>query len=276
MSMSTFVPGNISCIFRVHKGFTYDTTGSTGVGFTINQGATVTVKVSQKTEVFFNSQNTQIPPVLSIVKKLTKKNIQIFIKSELPLGGGFGLSGAATLATAYAVNDLLHLQEEKIALAKLSHIAEVENGTGLGDITNEYYGGFLLKTKPSFMFKVIQLSISNMPVFCRFISPIVTKSIIQNSHMYKKIEAAGKEAIEKVVYLHKTKTINFEKVIAISKEFALRSGLLTNREIMEEIKEIERHGGYASMIMLGNGIFSNVPFKGSTKYLIPKIFGVRS
>ncbi|HEX8965304.1 MAG TPA: pantoate kinase [Patescibacteria group bacterium] len=263
-----FAPGNISCIFRIHKGETSETTGSTGVGFTINKGAAVTAEKSTQTKILFNGNEIAIDPVASIIKKLTNVPLKISILSELPLGGGFGLSGAATLATAYAINDLLNLQKEKLELARLSHIAEVENGTGLGDITNEYFRGFLLKIEPSFMFKVIKLPIDNIKIYCRFFSSLETKSVIQNSAIKEKIDKAGKTAIEKINALYKNKKITLENVITISKEFAVESGLLQNQEVIKTMQEIENNGGVASMIMLGNGVFSNIPFEHSLEFTI--------
>ncbi len=265
---TAFAPGNISCIFRIHKGETPETTGSTGVGFTISKGATATVAKAANTKIFLNKKEIHIGPVLSVIKKLTDIPLEVSIISDLPLGGGFGLSGAATLATAYAINDLLNLQKGKIELAKLSHIAEVENGTGLGDITNEYFGGFLLKKDPSYLFKVIHLPIANIPIYCRFFSTLETKSVIQNPVIKEKIDVAGKTAIEKIDALYKEKKITLENVITISKEFATTSGLLQDQEVIQTIQEIENKGGVASMIMLGNGVFSNIPFAGSQQFLI--------
>ena len=54
----------------------------------------------------------------------------------------------------------------------------------------------------------------------------------------------------------------------ISKEFAVNSGLLTNKNLINLIKKIEKNNGNASMIMLGNAVFSDIPFKGSKKLKI--------
>ena len=49
----------------------------------------------------------------------------------------------------------------KKELAFIAHVAEVENGTGLGDVINQYYGGFLAKYAPSYKFEAVRLPIKN-------------------------------------------------------------------------------------------------------------------
>ena len=63
----------------------------------------------------------------------------------------------------------------------------------------------------------------------------------------------------------KSKKINLKNLIKISKEFSIDSGLLKNKKM---IKIIDKIDGEASMIMLGNAIFSDKHFKGSKKLLI--------
>lgn len=261
---STFAPANISCIFVIKKGKTPQTTGSTGVGFTINEGVTVEVLESKKTEIFFNGEKIDFPTVSSVIKFVTQKKLRVNIASKLPLGCGFGLSGASALATANAIDDLLNLKKTKLELAKVAHIAEVENGTGLGDVTNQYFKGFLLKTEPSFKFKSQNLNI-NSPVYCKVFSKLETKTIVSGSDI-EKINNAGEKAIAEIE--SRIKTIKFEQIIQISKRFALESGLLKDENVIKTIREIEQMGGNASMIMLGNAVFADIPFEGSSKYEI--------
>ena len=57
-------------------------------------------------------------------------------------------------------------------------------------------------------------------------------------------------------------------MIKISRNFSINSGLLKNEKIIKTIKKIENNNGSASMIMLGNAVFSNNYFKGSKKLII--------
>ena len=132
-----FAPANISCIFRIYSHRNPRWMGSYGVGFTLNRGVVAEASIAKKNEVIFNGKPTNFPTVASVIGMLTGKKIRIRIKSGLPLGCGFGLSGASALASSYAVNKLLDLKKTKKELAIMSHIAEVKNKTGLGDVVNQ-------------------------------------------------------------------------------------------------------------------------------------------
>ena len=284
LTAKAFAPGNISCVFVIRKNKNPAKSGSLGLGFTINKGATVEIKnwnankrinnkirkaanMENKNIVYFNNKKINFPTVNSVIEKLTGKKVIVSIKSELPLGAGFGLSGASALATAYALNKLLKSKKSKKELALIAHIAEVENLTGLGDVINQYYGGFLVKYKPSYMFKAEKLPIKNKTVYYGYFSRLDTKKVISNKKIKNKINKAGLKSLSKIKKLNRG-NINLKNLIRISKEFAMESGLLKSNEVKNMVNGIEKNNGNASMIMLGNAVFSDRKFKGSKKIII--------
>ena len=269
ISEKAFAPANISCVFKIYGHKNPRWMGSYGFGFTLNDGVVVEVSKAKRTEVVFNNHSISFPTVKSVVEKLAKEKIRVYIKSELPLGCGFGLSGASALATAYAINRLLGLKKSKKELAIIAHIAEVENRTGLGDVVNQYYGGFCVKFKPSSHFVVKKIRLDNNYVYCKYFSKIPTKSIITNTKMKNKINSAASGALSEINQLLKfNKNIKFKQIIEISREFAENSGLLKDKQTIQTIRNIEKDYGNASMIMLGNAVFSDKPFKNSIKLKI--------
>ena len=284
LTAKAFAPGNISCAFVIRKNKNPAKSGSLGFGFTINKGAIVEIKkmnankminnkikkaanMENKNTIYFNNKKISFPTVNSVIEKLTEEKVIVNIKSELPLGAGFGLSGASALATAYALDKLLKLKKSKKELALIAHIAEVENLTGLGDVINQYYGGFLVKYKPSYMFKAEKLPIKNKTVHYRYFSKLDTKKVISDKKIKNKINKAGLKSLNKVKKLHRGNT-NLKNLVKISKEFAMGSGLLKSGNVKNIIKKIEDNKGNASMIMLGNAVFSDKKFKGSKKLVI--------
>jgi pantoate kinase len=299
-SAKAFAPGNISCIFIIKKTKNPAKSGSLGMGFTINKGVLVTIKkipISddsitgnsnnkfnkiinsnnknkkilkkdkknfEKSSIYFNNKKINFPTVNSVIEKLINEPVEVWIKTELPLGCGFGLSGASALAAAYALNKLFRLKKSKKELAFIAHVTEVENGTGLGDVVNQYYGGFLVKHKPSYMFKVKRLLLGNKKVYCSYFSSISTKEIISDKKLKNKINNAGLDSLKFIKKL-KNKNLTLKELIKISKEFSVNSGLLRDKKVAETIKNIEKNNGNASMIMLGNAVFSDKYFKGSKK-----------
>ena len=284
LTAKAFAPGNIICAFVIRKNKNPAKSGSLGLGFTINKGAIVKIKkmnanktinnkikkaanMENKNIVYFNNKKISFPTVNSVIEKLTEEKVIVNIKSELPLGAGFGLSGASALATAYALGKILKLKKSKKELALIAHIAEVENLTGLGDVINQYYGGFLVKYKPSYMFKAEKLPIKNKTVHYRYFGKLDTQKVISNKKIKNKINKAGISSLNRIKSLDK-KDINLKKIIGISKEFSAESGLLKNDKVKSTIKEIEKNNGNASMIMLGNAVFSDKKFRGSKKLII--------
>jgi pantoate kinase len=260
-----FAPANISLIFKIlaHKNPAH--MGSLGVGFTVNKGVIVSVKKAQKTEVLFNKKLIDLPTVLSVVKALTSKHLNISITSTLPLGSGFGISGASALASALAINKLLGLNKSRLELAKIAHKAEVENKTGLGDVASQYFGGFLVKFVSSAQFTVKKLPITSIPIYCKSYGPLLTSSVLSNSSLIKKINKEADVAHEKIKrLLTNSSLISFSDITSIANTFTKNTGLRTP-EVTAQIQAIKRKNGNASMILLGNAIVSDIPFTGAVR-----------
>ncbi len=269
ISAKAFAPANISCIFKIYEHKNSRWMGSYGLGFTLNEGVIVEAFKAKRSEFVFDNESINFPTVKSVIEKLTKEKLRIYIKSKLPLGCGFGLSGASALATSYAINKLLNLKKSNKELAIIAHIAEVENKTGLGDVINQFYGGFFAKFKPSSYFIVKRIAIDKVNVYCRYFSKIATKSVITNQKLKNKINKAATIALKKIEKLLNTnEKMKLQDIIKISKEFAVNSNLLRDKKTIEAIKKIEENNGNASMIMLGKAVFSDKPFNNAIKFEI--------
>jgi pantothenate kinase (EC 2.7.1.33) len=68
--------------------------------------------------------------------------------TSLPLGSGFGVSGALALGTALAANAVFDCGKTENELITLAHCAEVEAGTGLGDVVAQAHGGLPIRIDP--------------------------------------------------------------------------------------------------------------------------------
>jgi pantoate kinase len=97
-------------------------------------------------------------------------------------------------------------------------------------------------------------------VHYRYFSPINTKDIIGHPEKRKRINLAADKALDELTRLKNNNESEFAKYIVVAKEFAIQSGLLLDENVKRAIGECEEAGGTASMIMLGNAVFSNVPF----------------
>ena len=264
---SAFAPGNISCVFKVIPHADAARMHSLGMGFTVKEGVEVTVSTHHETVVLFNGQRINFPTVRTVVNKLILNcgvgGIKVEISSPLPLGCGFGLSGAASLATAYALNKLLLLEKDSETLAMIAHVAEVENRTGLGDVCSQYHGGCLVKLKEGSPLTADRLPIVEQPIYYRYFGPIQTSEVLGNREQTTRINRAADVALNTLQMLTDAKPSDelFNACFAVSKQFSVESGLLSDVRVIDTIASIEAAGGVASMIMLGNGVFSTHPFE---------------
>lgn len=268
---SAFAPGNISCVFKVIPHTDATQMHSLGMGFTVKEGVTVNVSEHPETEVLFNGQRIRFPTVGAVVNRLTEnsgiRGVKVELMSPLPLGCGFGLSGAASLGTAYALNELFDLAADRETLAMVAHVAEVENRTGLGDVCSQYHGGCLVKLRVGAPLVADRLPIPEQPIYYRYFGPIPTSEVLGNAEQTNRINRAADAALRvlKTLMSADQGPERFNACFEVSKRFSVESGLLSDARVIETIAQIEAAGGVASMIMLGNGVFSTHPFVGSVE-----------
>ncbi len=254
-----FAPAHISCIFRTYHAEQYEQQGSLGFGFTLNQGAAVTVKRSEHTVIVVNKREMPFEAVREVLDSLTELPVEVTISTDVPFGSGFGMSGASALAAAYALNRLLQLNREPEELALIAHVSEVKHGTGLGDVCGQYHGGILIRTQKGQPLRAQKKRSRQRDIYYKVYGEIETRAIITNTEKKEKIDRAGDHALEKIRHLKKA---SFQQLVEISKAFACESGLLTHKQVMRDIELVERQGGKASMIMLGEAVFSTIPLPG--------------
>ena len=263
ITAKAFAPGNVSGVFKIipHKEPTK--MHSLGMGFTVADGVTVTVAESENTSVHFNGAAIEFATVRSVIAKLGKVGLRVEIETDLPLSGGFGLSGACALATAYAGNALLDLGVAENALGMMAHVSEVEHLTGLGDVAGQFNGGCLVKLVVGDPLAAVALPVPEQDVHYRYFSPINTKDVIGHPGQRQRINAAADRALGELARLKNRDETKFAEYISIAKAFSVESGLLMDDDVKNAIGECEAAGGTASMIMLGNAVFSDVRFGGS-------------
>ena len=273
---SAFAPGNISCVFKIIPHADPARMHSLGMGFTVKEGVEVTVSEHHQTKVLFNGEDINFPTVRAVVNQLIQNidtaGIKVNLTSPLPLGCGFGLSGAAALATVYALNKLIGTEKENKELAMIAHVAEVENRTGLGDVCSQYHGGCLVKLKEGAPLVADELIIPEQPIYYRYFGPIQTSEVLRNKEQTKRINRAADTALaalKKLIHTQSNPEL-FTACFAVAKQFSVESGLLSDARVIDTIAQIETAGGVASMIMLGNGVFSTQAFNGATETRLSK------
>ncbi|MBU0628398.1 MAG: hypothetical protein KKC75_04355 [Nanoarchaeota archaeon] len=266
--IKAFSPGNITCFFSIVENKNPLKKGSLGVSFAIDKGAIAEVSRSKKNVIIVNKVKKRFPTVETALGFLTKEPLNIVIKTQLPIGCGYGMSGACTLAALFAANGLLKLKKSRGLLALMAHRAEVINNTGLGTVTAEFLGGLLIRDRKGSPLSAKRLNIDTKVIYYRSFGPINTKKVITSKEMKKKINQYGLKSINKI---KKDKKIKLAQLIKISKEFTEKAGLLKDKRVLKVISEVEKNKGAASMNMLGNSVFSSIPFEGCSKLRVSNV-----
>ncbi len=237
-------PGHITGFFVIYGN------GSTGAGINIAEGMETEVRESEKDEFLMNGTKENLPvskEVLRIFRKKTRAagKVKVMHRTKFPIGYGLGISGAGALSLALALNKLFKTKMGRAQITEIAKEAEINCGTGLGDVIAENYAGLLMGKKPYPSKAAERIKCKEKYVVLGFFNPIKTKKIIRSAAWKKKINRAGLWCIEE---MHENK--NMECFTGLSRIFTVETGLAT-KKILKIIGEIDG----ASMSMLGETAF---------------------
>lgn len=251
LHVSYYCPASISLIFKIcpHKNLLK--MGSLGVGFTVDRGVTSRVTISPGDEITFNNRKIRLPTVHSVKNYLTKEKIKVSLKSPLPLGCGFGLSAASSLATAFALNRLLALKKNDDELIRIAHLSEIENHTGLGSVGTESVGGFLWKKSPGLPVDAVSLPFLNKEIYVLIRGKIETSRILRSERLMQTINTAADTIL---LRLNNRKQISLSEILDLSYLFAKNAKLLSSSHLALQIEKLRSSHIHATMAMLGRVI----------------------
>ena len=259
-----FVPNHLTGFFEICNGTSLLKTGSRGAGVCITKGVLTEITIQSSNEnnieVFINGNKDERAKVtLYVVNYYLKelKDVFYYIKInhtiDLPIGNGFGASGAGALGASFALNLLFNLNKTRNECAQIAHMAEVYNKTGLGDIIAQTFGGAEIRTEPGApgygeLDNILVLP--NLKVVCFSIGRIDTNSVIGNDIYKNNINNAGHLLVKELL-----KNPSISNLMRLSYKFAQESNLMP-KEIWDILKKLHSRGyDDSSMVMLGKSLF---------------------
>ena len=252
--MKAFCPGHVTGFFAIEDVATMpEKKGSRGAGFCVELGAVAEVFPADETEIFFGEQPADAPVTRRALELLAPgRHVTARIDHRAPMGQGFGMSAAGTFAACLAAAVELNIPDPKYAALRATHIAEVENKTGLGDAVAQSVGGFVHRLEPGIPphGELERLGFSQQEVvFCILGPPIKTSEVLADFESRDRIRDSGNICLRDFENVP-----GFDEFINISWMFARDTGLATEKmaTVMENLNGI----GGGSMVMLGNNIFA--------------------
>ncbi len=247
-----FAPAHISGIFIIDIKKDPVLSGSMGAGICLEDGAVTKVSAAKETTVKIHGAVAEAPTTLTAIKLLTPQPVLVETTLSVPVGAGFGASGAGALSAALAVNEALSLNLTLKELAKAAHVAEVTNRTGLGDVTGQTFGGIVIRKKAGAPFTVAidKLPCRNETISWVSFGGISTKSVLSDDMKKKRINKTGRSRLKELL---KKPTLHnfFSQSCAFTREIELMSPM-----VLDAIEAVEAAGGLASQAMLGNTVFA--------------------
>jgi len=261
-----FSPAGISSFFEIcdrdKRGRLIDDPlriGAHGGGFVISIGVTAKVEVKEAEasgiSVYMNGKLApEAKTTETVVKKILSRakgmyEVRVDHNVQVPIGAGYGASGAGALAAGLALNEALALRLTYNEVGRIAHVSEVECKTGLGTVAPLMLGGAVVTIK------------SGGPGFClidriplkpgyRIVSgcfgPIATKTVLASPRVRSRVNRFGRRTLNEI--LEDTSIQNF---MVSCKNFAANVGLMSSR-VRRLIDAMERAGAIgATQNMVG-------------------------
>lgn len=204
------------------------------------------------TRITLNGKQVGGHTTRTVADMLTNLPVLVESVANIPIGCGFGASGAGALGTAYALNEALCLNLTSAKIIETAHVAEVINRSGLGDVIAQSYGGVVIRTAPGApeYGKVDWIPVARKEVLCLPLGELDTGSIISDPDLVWRITSMGKGAMKKLMIAP-----TFETFMQCSRDFAIGTGLASDA-IIDILEAVGSAGGMASQAMLGESVFA--------------------
>ena len=280
---TAFVPGHVTAFFSAHANERPVAAGSRGAGLTLTDGVDVAVAGRETDEraggtaaeadgtetdatetdgtetdadgdgddgitLTLNGETAAIGAVTDVLDALGVRG-RVTVDTDLPIGAGFGVSGAAALGAALAANEAVDRGRSENELVRIAHEAEVSRGTGLGDVVAQARGGVPVRLEPG---APGIGALDGVPARTRVeyvtFGDLSTEEVLGGDT--RALSAAGEDALDRLRTDPRLPTL-----MAAAREFAVEADLLVP-EVAEAIEAVERAGGDAAMAMLGRTVFA--------------------
>jgi pantoate kinase len=245
---TVFVPGHVTGFFTSDPDEDPTKAGSRGGGVALADGVTVTVTASEERSVTLNGVDIEAGAVDRVVDAL-RTTVAVNAETSLPLGSGFGVSGAMALGAALGTNAVRDRGLSENELVTIAHGAEVQAGTGLGDVVAQARGGVPLRLEPGGpQDNYIDAIPERGRIEYHVIDELSTEAVLDGDT--EALTRAGEQALSRVV-----KEPTVDTFMRASRQFAREAELLT-ADVQTVVEDVAEAGGDASMAMLGETVFA--------------------
>ena len=221
--------------------------GSHGVSFATADGVVADVRRATSTTVTLDGDPTSFEPV-ELACEALDVDARVGLTAEVPVGRGFGASGAATLATVLAADAEWDLGHEREELVEVAARADIEAGTGLGDVYVQESGGLVWNVGEGRQRRerTDELSYASY-------GDVATAEVLADDAALQRAATAADEAFPRF-----DPDASLAELFDLSWEFARETDLVTDR-VREAVERVQDADGAATMAMVGETVVASAP-----------------
>ena len=253
-----FCPGHVTAFFEIVDDPNPRKKGSRGAGLCLSLGVRTVARAREaprrSIDVIVNGRRGKAEVTQRVAEKVLGPRaceVKILSETPLPVSQGFGVSAAAALSTALALDAALGGNVPREELVAIAHETEVECGTGLGDVVPASLGGMDLRLKPG---APGHAEVRKFPIAANVLLAVIgpempTKPVLQDPRKVAQINRVGGPLVDEF-----SREPTFERLFELGSRFAAETGL-ANRTLLEVV-QASRMFGRATMAMLGNSVFA--------------------
>jgi pantoate kinase len=264
---SAFSPCQITGFFQIHDHYPDPAhKGSTGAGVNLEHGVRTKVavrgasrdRISIRLDGRVLTRPSTSKRVIDAYLPRTQRHWIVRVEHfcKLPIGAGYGTSGAGAASLSLALNAAFGSQLSRTEVLKIAHIADVEASTGLGTVASVSESGLAVRVEPGApgIGTVRRLALpSNLRVVSGSFGPISKVRVLSNRVLRKRINICSRGLTSRL--LTNPDASNFAN---LSRKFADCLGLISTR-LRNVLNTLDGRHVVASMMMLGDGGFCIVP-----------------
>ena len=253
--ITAFCPGHITCFFQPVKSYDPTSAGSRGVGIKLSKGAKVSLEERDDKELItiMDGQETDCAITKMAVREIDpERGYDIIIENDLPVGQGFGMSAAGSIAAALCACEITGKDIQEAFNA--AHRSEIAGGGGYGDVSG-IMGPYNVPVR----------SIAGLPPFGKVINsglkinvsvailggPLNTGDTLANPEVSKRIQEMGSKFVTDFI-----DEPSMKNLFSFSEKFSSSIGIETP-EITDALSKLRAEGN-AGMCMLGHSIYTDL------------------
>jgi pantoate kinase len=251
---TAYAPAAVTLVFSPTMGARPEEARSPGLAVALDPGVTAEVAPAAVRETTMNGAALRIAAVDGVLDRLGVAGARVALRTEFPLGCGFGISAASALSTALAANGAFGLGLTPEACALAAHLADVAAGTGIGGVASQFVGGVVLRRAESGPFDVERLDAAPTPLSFLAFDPLSTEAMLRDAARLTAIRAAA--AAPLAAYLARRGPVDLAALFDDALGFARAGGFLTDPRVAAAVDAVRAAGGRATMCMVGASVLA--------------------